>query len=363
MKKLKELESNLLLVLVVLTCLCLTCGHVFSSDWNELVFREDFDFPSGGMPDSNKWVCNHPENSRWIMARTFFPSQVFHPEGPFPKVDNGVCTIQHHHFAPRHRGVFFHGGEIHTVRMFAPNSTYRFEARVKCDQFPNGLVSSFFLYGCHCNNSDEIDFEFLSNYANDDVNYPNGDPVLANTWNESFQWPQYVETDGLDLTEWNTFRIYWYADEGRLEWTWIDPCNIERLLRIETNDFFVPDEPMHLYFNFWAPNQDWPEAYDANLQPVSDLNANEIYNFEIDYVEVRKSFAGCGDANHPYPTGDLNYDCCVDSFDLSTFSAHWLEACPAPECYGVGDLNKDNTVSWVDFSIFASHWLECSEAP
>ena len=49
MKKLKELESYLLLELVVLTGLLLACGHVFSSDWNELVFREDFDFPSGGI--------------------------------------------------------------------------------------------------------------------------------------------------------------------------------------------------------------------------------------------------------------------------------------------------------------------------
>jgi len=167
--------------------------------------------------------------------------------------------------------VFFPGGEIHTARMFAPNTPYRFEARVKCDPYPNGLVTSFFLYGCHCINSDEIDDEFLSNYTNDDVNYPNGDPVLANTWNESFQWPLYVEPNGLDLTEWNTFRLYWYPDEGRVEWTWLDPCNVERLLRTETNAFFVPDEPMALYFNFWAPDQNWREAYDLNLQPVSFL--------------------------------------------------------------------------------------------
>ena len=39
----------------------------------------------------------------------------------------------------------------------------------------------------------------------------------------------------------------------------------------------------------------------------------------------------CGDENHPYPVGDLNYDCHVNLFDLAIFASHWLE-CTAPEC-------------------------------
>ena len=42
----------------------------------------------------------------------------------------------------------------------------------------------------------------------------------------------------------------------------------------------------------------------------------------------------CGDANHPYPVGDLNHDCKVNFFDLAIFAMHWLE-CTAPECRGL----------------------------
>lgn len=39
----------------------------------------------------------------------------------------------------------------------------------------------------------------------------------------------------------------------------------------------------------------------------------------------------CGDANHPYPAGDLNHDCRVNLLDLAILASHWLE-CTAPEC-------------------------------
>jgi len=118
---------------------------------------------------------------------------------------------------------------------------------------------------------------------------PNRDAVLTNPWNESRQKPEQVTPDGLDLTEWNTFRIYWYPDKARIEWTWvIDPAtNAEILLRAETDPYYVPDEPMSLYFNFWAPTSDWEKAFDPLFDPVDDSKLNEISAYEIDYVEVR----------------------------------------------------------------------------
>ncbi len=44
-----------------------------------------------------------------------------------------------------------------------------------------------------------------------------------------------------------------------------------------------------------------------------------------------RSVVRCGDQWHPYPVGDLNYDCHVDLLDFATFATHWLE-CTAPEC-------------------------------
>jgi len=39
----------------------------------------------------------------------------------------------------------------------------------------------------------------------------------------------------------------------------------------------------------------------------------------------------CGDPLHPYPVGDLNFDCYVDLRDVALLTLHWLE-CTAPEC-------------------------------
>ena len=39
----------------------------------------------------------------------------------------------------------------------------------------------------------------------------------------------------------------------------------------------------------------------------------------------------CGDAQHPYPTFDLNHDCYVNFKDFALFTGEWLH-CTAPEC-------------------------------
>jgi len=42
-------------------------------------------------------------------------------------------------------------------------------------------------------------------------------------------------------------------------------------------------------------------------------------------VSVLAPVPQCGDANHPYPTGDFSQDCVVNFYDLATFANHWLE--------------------------------------
>ena len=39
-----------------------------------------------------------------------------------------------------------------------------------------------------------------------------------------------------------------------------------------------------------------------------------------------KGYSICGDADHPYPVGDLNHDCRVDFLDLAILAEHWLES-------------------------------------
>ncbi|MGB2754696.1 MAG: family 16 glycosylhydrolase [Phycisphaerae bacterium] len=273
--------------LVACACVLVFCSPLSGAPWNTIVFEDHFD---GGTLDPAKWVINHPGDWWWVQGRTHFPD----PDsttGPFPHVDGGACVIEHHHYNPYHLGTpktTFLGGEIHTVQEFAPNTSYRLEARVRNHSYPDGLVTSFFLYGYDGAASDEIDFEFLSKQINNGVTWPNGDPVLTNTWDESQQDPAYAAPQGLSFTdEWVTLRIYWFPSQQRVVWTWLDPVNGETELRDETASAYAPDEAMALYFNFWAATNLWPDAYDANLQPAQDLQSDKTYLYEIDYVEVR----------------------------------------------------------------------------
>jgi hypothetical protein len=258
------------------------------TSWDRVVFRDDCD-----VLDPDVWIVNHPGQWWWTQGRSHFPEPSTPP--PSPRAEGGVCVLEHHLYDPwdlADPNTVFLGAELRSVREFAPDGPLRFEARVRTVASPDGLVTSFFLYGYDGADSDEIDFEFVSNQTNDAATWPNGDPVLTNTWNESFQLPAYVPPQGLfDLTQWNTFRITWWPGEHRVEWAWVDPEGGETLLRSETDAFFVPDEPMAVYFNFWAPTASWPDAYDATLQPVNAPQQNTIHRYEIDYLEVRASSA------------------------------------------------------------------------
>ncbi len=69
----------------------------------------------------------------------------------------------------------------------------------------------------------------------------------------------------------------------------------------------------------------------------------------------------CGDANHPYPAGDVNYDCRTDWGDFSVFAGQWLNtSCEESGWCGGADMDHSTTVDWSDFAIFADDWLACT---
>ena len=61
-------------------------GQLRGGSWDTVVLRDDFNAGVGAAktPDPGVWVVNHPESSWWVQGRTFFPSPVHHPAGPFP---------------------------------------------------------------------------------------------------------------------------------------------------------------------------------------------------------------------------------------------------------------------------------------
>ena len=62
-----------------------------------------------------------------------------------------------------------------------------------------------------------------------------------------------------------------------------------------------------------------------------DSNGRGGYGYYDKYAVPIFDVPTCGDANHPYPVGDLNKDCHVDLYDFLVIVDHWLE-CTAPEC-------------------------------
>jgi hypothetical protein len=257
------------------------------NQFRTVLVRDDFN--GTGQPNPALWSINQ-SGWWWCQGRTFRPSWVYHPAGPFPFLEDGKCVLEHHKYNPYHLGTpktTFMGGEIHSIFTLSPtNAAYRVEARVRVNACPSGLVAAFFLYGYNSakGKSDEIDNEYVSKQFNDNAQWRTGDPVMLNTWNDSVQHPRYAAGTNLALSVWNTFRIYWFPGR-QVDWTWLSP-NGEVLLRSETKAC-IPDEPTQVYFNFWAPDAAWSDAYDAAFQPAQQPSDNVIHRFEIDYVEVR----------------------------------------------------------------------------
>ncbi len=84
---------------------------------------------------------------------------------------------------------------------------------------------------------------------------------------------------GLDLSAFNTYTVRWSQD--RVEW-FVNGAFVRE--EVAT----VPDDPTNVRLNFWAPDMFFVEAYDASLQPAAAEEDNEIYFYEVDYVEIRR---------------------------------------------------------------------------
>jgi hypothetical protein len=79
------------------------------------------------------------------------------------------------------------------------------------------------------------------------------------------------------MTRFNTYRVEWMPD--RVRWF----VN-NQLLR--ENSKVVPNEPLNLHLNFYAPECNWAIACDAKLHPASTPANNKTFVFDIDWVRV-----------------------------------------------------------------------------
>lgn len=228
-----------------------------------VLFRDDF---NAGELDASRWAVGN-----WKLGRTQL--------GTVPVVAGGMAQLRFDTYR-------LTGTEIYTRDAFALGNGMEFEARVRMNYLPSGLVAAMFTYKSQNGLSDEIDIEVLSKQVNASVG---GAPLLLTTWND---WDETNPTYGdgihqssrsvfvnqLDVNSFHTYTIRWLP--GGTEW-WLDGNLIARSTEAQ------PDLATPFRINFWAPAATWSTAYDASLKPAKNPRQNRSYYVDVDWVEIR----------------------------------------------------------------------------
>ncbi len=204
---------------------------------------------------------------------------------------------------PEKAGRFYLSTQMTSLDRWKLGEGLEFEARLRMDHLPPGLILGFFAYGDagvwrKTYQKTEADFEFLTHRGGRQVwthLWDNWNP-LREGQNDGSLWM--TGSTNWNQGDWNTFKIRWYPD--RTEWI----CN-DYLLRAETR--VRPGSPMGVWFNLWAPNPDWGDAYDPAIQPARSAARNRRYFYDVDYVRVRRIPAAPRDNSNreiAAPTGE-----------------------------------------------------------
>ena len=229
-----------------------------------VLLRDDF---NGVRLDRKRW-----DVANWTLGRTNL--------GNAPVVSGGLAQLRFDTYQ-------FAGTEMFTRASYARGNGIEFEARMRLNQLPDGLVAAMFTYQANGGVSDEIDIEILSKQVNLSSG---GAPLLLSTWND---WdeanPTYddgihhksqtVKVNGLDVNAFHTYTVRWLPT--RTEWL------VDGVL-IASSTQAQPDLATPFRINLWAPASGWTDAYAASLQPVTQRRKNASYYVDVDWVEIRK---------------------------------------------------------------------------
>jgi hypothetical protein len=228
-------------------------------------FRDDFNGPS---LDMSRWYI--PEGQE-----TFIPRTQMRPSSHPPTIVNGVLRLRVDTFNPTAQvpGDSFWGSEIVTRQLFDRGRGLIVRSRARVVRpAPAGLVASLFAYATRDGTRDEIDFELLTNTANAVLtNVFEDDPFLV------AGRPVLVSPPGLDIGAFNDYELRWLPDRVEFLVNGV-------LVRQEFNR--LPDDPLSIRLNFWAPDISFLEAFSLVLQPVASSASNQTFFYEVDMVEI-----------------------------------------------------------------------------
>jgi beta-glucanase (GH16 family) len=260
-----------------------------SSARAQLLLRDDFN--GTGNVNTQVWRLPFGDSEGTFVGRTQFrgnPATDIPQQGIAEATasDGQVMEVHLDTFSPIDPGNQFLGTDVLTKRNFARAGGLTFEARMRLKPTTvGGLVDGFFLFDVTRDNPpgtpvrDEIDFELLSNQA---TGAATNDP-FTNYWNdEPFSDPgdgDFVDVAGLNLTQFQDYKVEWTPQH--IKWF----VN-NQLVRTQTTN--VPDDPMQLHVNLWAPDSSFADAFNAALVPAATADANQRYSVQVDHVEVNR---------------------------------------------------------------------------
>jgi hypothetical protein len=93
----------------------------------------------------------------------------------------------------------------------------------------------------------------------------------------------------------------------------------------------------------------WMERNTNDTQIPGIYEPNDVWSYTV-----------CGDATHPYPTGDINKDCYVDYLDFAVIGSQWGQPPGVPSA-DIAPEVPDGVVDLKDLAVFVDHWLEYTE--
>ena len=167
----------------------------------------------------------------------------------------------------------FYGSEAITKQIFSNEAGgIVFEINAHFVNPAGGIVGGMFSYIINTGNlHDEIDFEALTNKP-----YEVNTNVYKNEPTNSTGHYQFIPISSA-ITDEHTYRIEWF--KNAMLW-YIDG----QLVREQTDN--IPEHPMALHLNIWAPASDWEDAFNPALNPVTNPADNTDYFFDINSVRV-----------------------------------------------------------------------------
>ena len=251
----------------------------------QVIFSDDFN--GTGNVDTTKWRLPFDTEGTFV-GRTQYRGDT---AVDMPQKVGGNAELHLDTYSPIDPGNAFIGHDLLTKRNFAVGGGLTIESRLRlapsaAQSSVGGQVGGFFLFDvtrdtpAGSNNivRDEIDFELLGNEV-----VSGNNRVGTNNWNDgnfaSSGDLQLHTVGGVDLTQFNDYKMEWTPDVIK----WYVNNN---LVRVQTED--VPDDPMKLHFNVWAPDSSFSDAFDAALQPTAVEANNTRYTLQVDDVSVTR---------------------------------------------------------------------------